>query len=501
MAENTSSPSPQYKTLNDHPTLNDALLNDFYGGFIERIVDEIKYTKPPKTIAITGYWGSGKTSALAAVYHKLTGEVPPNIYDKPNAEADNNDEKYIGIWFEAWRYQHEEQPIVALLQAIKEQFSTLSALKHSTSNKIEMTLVAAMSIFSARIKDISGNLAVKADLKNVRKEIKHYQDENLLSLLPADKINIALQEAIKVVLRSSKKNKDKLLIFIDDLDRCQHETALNLLEGIKLYLNIPNCVIVMAVDQAQLEMAVKKEFGVDHNQHFLGVEYLEKLCQDAHRLPLITPEQAAELVSRQVLTLSANTSTRDIVKRLKVIFIENRCLPANPRRIKMVINRLQGHISQWSQDELFGDAESEAPEELTQLTKDAKTTIASHALAFLVCVQVSYRRIYEQIEWNSDFTTRLIEFCDVGEVGDVTGEDDVLWEDAFAGIQKPSGKRKIQDEHPNDLSVFRPYRIIEALMRNKTLNQNINLDERTLVKACLKQVLPALIQHYNKLRK
>ena len=166
----------------------------------------------------------------------------------------------------------------------------------------------------------------------------------------------------------------------------------------------------------------------------------------------------------------------------------------------MVINRLQGHISQWSQDDLFGDGTSAAIPALAQLTAEAKTTIATHALAFLVCVQVSYRRIYEQIEWSSDFTNRLIDFCDVGEVGDVVGEDDVLWEDAFAGIQKPSSKRKTQDEHPNDLSVFRPYRIIEALRHNNTWSQGTNSDKETLVKASLKQVLPALIAHYNNAR-
>lgn len=502
MAENNDSSSIQHKTLNDHPTLNDELLNNFYGGFINRVVSEIKHTQPPKTIAITGYWGSGKTSALASVYHKLTNKVPPIINEPSATVSPNTHSKYVGIWFEAWRYQQEEQPIVALLQAIKEEFSLLSAIKQSVSEKIEMGLVAAMSIISAQIKDLASGVTVKADSKNVRKELQTYKDENLLSILPADKINHALEQAITEVLKSRYECNDKLLIFIDDLDRCQHDTALKLLEGIKLYLNIPNCVIVMAVDQAQLEVAVKKEFGKENSNHFLGVEYLEKLCQDAHRLPLIKSEQAAKFVSRQLPKLfglpelfddDKNTSPiHSVVDDLEEIFIKTRCLPANPRRIKMIINRLQGYIAEWSVDELLPKNALPAGSVLSNKTR---TILATHALAFLVCIQVSYRRIYEQIEWNSDFTKRLIEFCDVSNID---GEDDGLWEDAFAGIQKPSDNRKIQDEHPNDLSVFRPYRIIEALILNTELTDGTSLDNHTLVEKGLKQVLPALIQHYNK---
>lgn len=496
MAENNDSSSIQHKTLNDHPTLNDELLNNFYGGFINRVVSEVENTQPPKTIAITGYWGSGKTSALASVYHKLTNKVPPIINEPSATVSPNTHSKYVGIWFEAWRYQQEEQPIVALLQAIKEEFSLLSAIKQSVSEKIEMGLVAAMSIFSAQIKDLASGVTVKADSKNVRKELQAYKDENLLSLLPADKINQALEAAITEMLKSDEHNNDKLLIFIDDLDRCQHDTALKLLEGIKLYLNIPNCVIVMAVDQAQLEVAVKKEFGTENRNHFLGVEYLEKLCQDAHRLPLIKSEQAAKFVSAQVLQLIDSHANKvllhSVIEDLEEIFIKTRCLPANPRRIKMIINRLQGYIAEWSVDEVLSKNVLPAGSVLLNKTR---TILATHALAFLVCIQVSYRRIYEQIEWNSDFTARLIDFCDVSNID---GEDDGLWEDAFAGIQKPSNKRKVKDEHPNDLSVFRPYRIIESLILNTELTEGTNLDNHTLVEKGLKQVLPALIQHYNK---
>ena len=100
------------QTHNDKPTDDDGLMQQ---AFINSIAEIIKDCIPPKGIALNGYWGTGKTSALLQLYKALTGV---SLKEKiPETSP------VIPIWFEAWRYQHEAMPIVALLHEIRAAFS------------------------------------------------------------------------------------------------------------------------------------------------------------------------------------------------------------------------------------------------------------------------------------------------------------------------------------------------------------------------------------------
>ncbi|NQZ12160.1 MAG: hypothetical protein HRT35_33835, partial [Algicola sp.] len=73
---------PNYSSTNDAPTLNDISLGT--QPFIAQLATNIHGAHPPKTYAITGYWGAGKTSALAMLYKELTGAAPPGFDQSDN---------------------------------------------------------------------------------------------------------------------------------------------------------------------------------------------------------------------------------------------------------------------------------------------------------------------------------------------------------------------------------------------------------------------------------
>ena len=87
MAEQSAANTVEHKTLNDDPIVVTDAVNVLYGQFTQRIVDEIEASTPPKTVAITGDWGSGKTSALASVYEQLTNKKPALSSTKPRIES------------------------------------------------------------------------------------------------------------------------------------------------------------------------------------------------------------------------------------------------------------------------------------------------------------------------------------------------------------------------------------------------------------------------------
>ncbi|MCP4700753.1 MAG: hypothetical protein GY862_28450 [Gammaproteobacteria bacterium] len=318
---------------NDDPVLEDAFGQK---DFIEHICKVIKDCQPPKGIAINGYWGTGKTSALMQVYYCLSAKHP---YDETRKPIDKT---ITPVWFEAWRYQHETQPIVALLNEIREQMGLWKKFQQETKKLASVTLLGAVNAFDEAIKAASGGL-FKPQLGKIPEIGKQWEAQRHFNPLPSQTIHRLLEGAIDQALGT--KNGRRLVIFIDDLDRCTPAVALQLLEGIKVYLNLKNCVIVFGMDQRQIERALGKALEPGGDDEYSNVhqarEYLEKICQDVYHLPLPNQDAKAEFFIRLLkqLQVSEGDGARH-QEKLEPILRKYDCLPANPRKIKALVNRI-----------------------------------------------------------------------------------------------------------------------------------------------------------------
>ena len=80
----------------------------------------------------------------------------------------------------------------------------------------------------------------------------------------------------------------RLVVLLDDLDRCLPATAIETLEAIKLFLFAPGAVFVIAADEGMIEYAVKKHFPdlpTTASPSSYARNYLEKLVQVPFRIP------------------------------------------------------------------------------------------------------------------------------------------------------------------------------------------------------------------------
>lgn len=74
-------------------------------------------------------------------------------------------------------------------------------------------------------------------------------------------------------------------------------------------------------------------------------EYLEKICQDIHHLPIPNQQVKADYLMKLLRELDINGSSQSISRQTHQSAIQNvlqtyNCLPANPRKIKALGNRL-----------------------------------------------------------------------------------------------------------------------------------------------------------------
>ncbi|NJK91772.1 MAG: hypothetical protein HC904_08085 [Blastochloris sp.] len=83
---------------------------------------------------------------------------------------------------------------------------------------------------------------------------------------------------------------ERLVILLDDLDRCLPNTAIETLEAAKLFLFLPRIAFVVAADEGMIEYSVKQHFPdmpIGQAGATYARAYLEKLIQVPFRIPAL----------------------------------------------------------------------------------------------------------------------------------------------------------------------------------------------------------------------
>lgn len=352
-------PIPSPIIPNDEPTIFDDL-GDSHDIFVQELAELVKNCRPPYVIGVHGSWGSGKTSILEKLWMYLCGEPHrenageddagkwcrkhfPDYYNRevlnknilpkyatyPKAlkkALSSHTNKFQGlelVWFSPWRFQFEDNPTVALLQEIRSHFSLKQKLKGESKKLFDVLIYTSLHIV-----DELSNIVQTAEKRG-----KEYERNNYEMRLFSQHFQETLQKAIGDLLHSIGKNK--LVVFIDDLDRCRPDRAFKLIEGFKLYLGANNCIFVMAMDRKVIEEAIRKEKSGNTDKEDLPVvtllearEYLEKIVQTSLLVP--RPVSIDDYVAHLL------TQEKQVVQLLGRKWF-NKCLPHNPRKIKSFI--------------------------------------------------------------------------------------------------------------------------------------------------------------------
>jgi predicted KAP-like P-loop ATPase len=241
-------------TLQDH--LGRRLL-------IRAIGEVVAKDKPPMVLGLHGDWGSGKSSALRSIRYHLTND---NALGETVADLDGglHSGHVVTVWFEAWRYQNEPAPVVALIQEIRRG---LSLWQRGTSKAKKLGTVAAESLLNSLDKaaKLVGMESLPVSAKDIQSIGEKYERDNLETRLPTDSVQEYLRQAIGALLPHENKNlpSPRVVVFIDDLDRCSAESAYRLLEGLKIYLSLDNCVFVLGMNQQVVIEALAERMKKD----------------------------------------------------------------------------------------------------------------------------------------------------------------------------------------------------------------------------------------------
>lgn len=291
-----------------------------FAVYAQVLGSSILSTPGPFTVGIFGEWGTGKTSLLRMIEGYLTRK---------------GDEKILPIWFNAWRYEKDEHPIVPLvgiiIKMIQSQKNFLEKLTDNGRSLIRALRAIAYGFSASSKLQVPGFAEIEAAF--VAKDMIE-REERISSdpLLEKSLYYEAFEALSKVYLGEDRK----IVVIIDDLDRCFPDQAIKLLESIKLILSQPGFIFVVGVSRSIIEGYLKHRYSEDYGiDDFDGSSYLDKIVQ----LPFYIPSHSGRMEKflENILEKLDKESGKKLSEIIDIIAI---ACANNPRSTVRFINNL-----------------------------------------------------------------------------------------------------------------------------------------------------------------
>jgi len=236
------------------------------------------------------------------------------------------DERFICVNFNPWAFRQEPNMLGPMLNALRDRLNE--------DPKRRFVDIAK------RIGFIALNLATDELLKRFTASDVSIEKIGKVSQQYAEARGI-VESQINQLRRTLQSEADRLkekgstLVFlIDDLDRCEPDQIIDLLESVKLFLDLKNVFVLLAIAKDVVDRGVSikyRPFGFsDQNLSVISDEYLDKMVQ----LPLYLLPLAAAEVDYFIKAVRPASLTDDHVSLLQHI------VARNPRKIKRVLNLL-----------------------------------------------------------------------------------------------------------------------------------------------------------------
>lgn len=245
------------------------------------------------SIALNGNWGSGKTFFIKQVKlildtYNSTSQLP----EATRAEVKNLEEgdfsypaNYATVYYDAWANDSHVDPILSLI------YATID------SNQSDYTVDRQRDIGNAAA--AIADAVTGRDISNALKSLKG--TDQLATIKEAESIKDLVKKFLDALIY---EHGDRLVIFIDELDRCKPDYALSLMERIKHFFDDDRITFVFAVNLSQLQHTVKSYYG----SAFDATRYLDKFFDIQMSLPNINYKAFLQ----NQLGLSADTRSDEV---------------------------------------------------------------------------------------------------------------------------------------------------------------------------------------------
>lgn len=324
----------------------------------------------PLSIGVFGDWGSGKSSLV----HLIGSALRQN----------NSDEKeYVFINFNAWLYQGFDDAKMALLQSVSDELlevakkheglkekvlSFLRRIKYLRTAKLMLSAIGG-AMAGGAVAGPVGSLAglatsvASADWKSIVSEATEAVEGgekavNAVKSCLKDAATPSLPQEIAELRTTFGEILSaagiRLVILVDDLDRCLPETMVSTLEAMRLLLFTNRTVFIIAADETAIKNAVRLRYDAVANEEKLVGSYFDKLIQ----IPVAVPHPSHNEIRCYLTALLAETA------RLQGKITQEELIAGCNGMAKLLSAAWLGRVTTKEIDSAFGHAASALREEI-----------------------------------------------------------------------------------------------------------------------------------------
>ena len=214
-------------------------------------------------ISVSAPWGGGKTYFIQNLIKLMENDS-------------------INILYNAWESDFYESPLIPLFVELFNELEKVD-IKTKLEKDIKWSKKFAKNICKKSSFQVGVNLGAVNCAANFDPDKKMIDSEYI-------ELKEKMQEFKSKLTSIQTKLNKKIIIFVDELDRCHPMYTIKTLEIIKHFFGIPNIIFVLSVDKKQIENSVRQIFGVN-----IGEEngYLRKFIDVDFQLPTPSMEQLA----------------------------------------------------------------------------------------------------------------------------------------------------------------------------------------------------------------
>lgn len=236
-------------------------------------VDILNNLDESYSIALDGDWGSGKTFFVkqAKLVLEAHNNFTNNLKEDEKLVFNQNDKDYrpqVCVYYDAWENDNDVDPILSLVYSIIKSINKNYNIKRP-KDCIDKA-ASFLEVFSGR---------------NITNLIETLRGENPLEIISESKdVEVSIKEFLDAII---PEVGDRLVVFIDELDRCKPIYAVKLLERIKHYFDNEKITFVFSININQIQHTIKKYYGDSFN----ASRYLDRFFDLRISLPPVEMEK------------------------------------------------------------------------------------------------------------------------------------------------------------------------------------------------------------------